>query len=162
MSEMSDSSEREWLTMAQAADRLGISPPTLRRWTDQGRINARRTLGGHRRIPASELPSIVPREVPPRPYPGDTRGKRQELPHGRAEVLDDMPGLRAENDRLRARLGEEQATVERLTHELAVMRRQAGEAMRAQAELRRVILRLVERDGGDAAGGAAEPARPGR
>ena len=179
MSEMSESSENEWLTMAQAAERLGVSPPTLRRWAAQGRINARRTLGGHRRIPASELPSIVLPEVPPRPRPGEPPARREELPHGRAEVVEDAPALGverdrlaaeleaagAENERLRNRLGVEHATVERLTRELAFLRRQLKEAMRAQAEQRQVILRLAERGGGgDAAGDgqAGEAARPGR
>ena len=133
---MSDSNE--WLTMAQAADRLGVSPPTLRRWADQGRIPFGRTLGGHRRIPLSELPRIAPLEVPPRPRPGEQPSQRaEELPRGRAESFDeDAAELRRERDRLAAELAEMRADRDRL-------REQLGEAARAQAELRQVILRLV-------------------
>lgn len=143
---MSDSSESEWLTMAQAADRLGVSPPTLRRWAAQGRINACRTLGGHRRIPLSELPSLTPPEIPLplRPEQAPEKAKRpEELPRGRAEVVEDTAQLRAE--------------VERLEREVSFLRNQVSEGARAQAELRRVILRLVERDGGPADDEAARP-----
>jgi len=139
MSDSSDSVGNEWLTMAQAADRLGVSPPTLRRWADQGRIPVRRTLGGHRRVPISELPRIAPLEVPARPRPGEaqpeTRG--EELPRGRAEVLDDVSLLHAERERLAAELAEARGERDRLREELA-------EANRAQAELRQVILRLLD------------------
>jgi diguanylate cyclase (GGDEF)-like protein/excisionase family DNA binding protein len=41
--------------LGEAADALGISTSTLRRWADGGRIRAVRTAGGHRRFPVSEL-----------------------------------------------------------------------------------------------------------
>ncbi len=174
---MSDSRDEPdgWLTMAQAADRLGVSPPTLRRWADQGRIGVRRTLGGHRRIPISELPSITPMEVPlplrpqpePQPPPRPDGEPRHELPHGRAEVLDaDLAALRAERDRLAADLATARAEQERLARELAFLRRQVEESTRAQAELRQVILRLVGSGDGDgrhpAGPGNDEAARPER
>lgn len=136
---MSESSEsNEWLTMAQAADRLGVSPPTLRRWAAQGRIPVCRTLGGHGRIPISELPKIAPLEIPARPRPGEEpEHRREELPRGHAEPLDDTVALRAERDRLEADLAEMRAERDRLREELA-------EATRAQAELRQVILRLLD------------------
>jgi excisionase family DNA binding protein len=48
--------EREpTLALAAACDALGVSPSTLRRWVESGRIRALRTPGGHRRFPASEV-----------------------------------------------------------------------------------------------------------
>lgn len=38
-----------WLSVRQASRYLGVSEPTLRKWTDDGLIPAFRTLGGHRR-----------------------------------------------------------------------------------------------------------------
>jgi excisionase family DNA binding protein len=151
MSDLSDAArEREWLTMAQAADRLGVSPPTLRRWAAQGRIPSTRTLGGHRRIALRELPTLVPPEVPVPPRPGEPPSGSSPLPQGHPKVADDAAQLRAERDRLtadlahlRRRLTEEQASVQRLTRELHLQRRQLSEAARAQSELRQVILRLV-------------------
>lgn len=38
-----------------AAELLGVSADTLRRWADQGRLATRRTDGGHRLIEGAEL-----------------------------------------------------------------------------------------------------------
>ena len=43
------------VTLGEAAEALGVSTSTLRRWADTGRIQVVRTSGGHRRFPASEL-----------------------------------------------------------------------------------------------------------
>jgi putative two-component system response regulator len=39
------------VTLQQAAAAVGVSASTLRRWADEGRIEAVRTAGGHRRFP---------------------------------------------------------------------------------------------------------------
>lgn len=44
-----------WMTVGQAARYLGVSEPTLRKWTDDGRIPVFRTPGGHRRYLRDEL-----------------------------------------------------------------------------------------------------------
>ena len=44
-----------WLTIGQAAERLGVHPTTLRRWADDGDIPIMITPGGHRRFSVSEL-----------------------------------------------------------------------------------------------------------
>jgi excisionase family DNA binding protein len=38
------------MTLTEAAAALGVSPHTLRRWADAGRIPVLRTLGGRRRF----------------------------------------------------------------------------------------------------------------
>lgn len=43
------------LTAGEAAARLGVSPITIQRWVDAGALRAKRTAGGHRRIPMSEI-----------------------------------------------------------------------------------------------------------
>ena len=45
----------EALTPAQAANALGVSIDTLRRWEKAGKITVRRTPGGQRRFPTSEV-----------------------------------------------------------------------------------------------------------
>lgn len=47
--------EGAWLTIRQAAARLGVSPATLRLWTAAGKIPARVTPGGHRRYAVVEV-----------------------------------------------------------------------------------------------------------
>ena len=48
-------SQRPLLTMSQAREMLGVSEATLRHWTDEGKIRAFITPGGHRRYAESEL-----------------------------------------------------------------------------------------------------------
>jgi excisionase family DNA binding protein len=40
----------DWLSLAEAAQLLGVHPSTLRRWSDEGRVPSVRTEGGHRRF----------------------------------------------------------------------------------------------------------------
>jgi excisionase family DNA binding protein len=47
--------EEEWLNLSDAAAMLGVHPSTLRNWSNQGLLPARRTLGGHRRYLRKEL-----------------------------------------------------------------------------------------------------------
>jgi excisionase family DNA binding protein len=67
------------MTLQQAAATLGVTQSRLRRWSDEGRIAAVRTAGGHRRFPldavrrlARELgpaPAVRPLEPPSEPLP---------------------------------------------------------------------------------------------
>lgn len=52
---MSGLSKPVWLTVSEAARVIGVSGPTLRKWTDGGRIAVFRTPGGHRRYLLNEL-----------------------------------------------------------------------------------------------------------
>lgn len=59
-----------WITVSEAARAAGVSPDSVRRWADSGRVEAVRTPGGHRRVNADSLtdalagrPSV--RSVPP-------------------------------------------------------------------------------------------------
>ena len=40
--------------IGKAAQLLGVSPDTVRRWADQGRVATVRTDGGRRRLPAGQ------------------------------------------------------------------------------------------------------------
>jgi excisionase family DNA binding protein len=45
----------KWLSLNEAARRLGVHPTTLRRWADTGEIPVMVTPGGHRRFTAADL-----------------------------------------------------------------------------------------------------------
>lgn len=47
--------KKEWLTLSQAAELLGVHPSTVRLWSDKGRIPVHRTQGNHRRYVRSEV-----------------------------------------------------------------------------------------------------------
>jgi excisionase family DNA binding protein len=52
---MKRSSEKELLSLSEAARRLGVHPSTLRRWADAGDIKVSVTPGGHRRFAVADL-----------------------------------------------------------------------------------------------------------
>ncbi len=52
--------EREWIAAGEAMALLGVSPATLRRWADAGRLAAFTTPGGHRRFDRSAVLSLLP------------------------------------------------------------------------------------------------------
>src|SRR5260221_9664104 len=56
--------ETEWLTLGQAARFLGVAQSTIRKWSDQGRVPAFYTPGGHRRYRRTDLDSFLDRSGP--------------------------------------------------------------------------------------------------
>ena len=50
---------RPWLRTSQAAARLHVSAKTVARWANQGRLQHRRTLGGHRRYDPALIDALV-------------------------------------------------------------------------------------------------------
>ena len=48
-----------WISIAEASRLLQVSAPTLRRWSDAGRVPSRKTLGGHRRFSRSAIEAFV-------------------------------------------------------------------------------------------------------
>jgi excisionase family DNA binding protein len=58
------SGEPEWLTLGQAAKFLGVAQSTIRKWSDQGRVPAFYTPGGHRRYRRRDLDMFVDRSGP--------------------------------------------------------------------------------------------------
>jgi excisionase family DNA binding protein len=60
--------DREWLSLGPASRLLGVDPDTLRRWADDGRVEAYTTPGGHRRFERSALERLATsRRGGPRP-----------------------------------------------------------------------------------------------
>jgi excisionase family DNA binding protein len=48
-----------WLRTSEAARRLYVTPRTVLRWANQGRLQHRRTLGGHRRYDPELIDALV-------------------------------------------------------------------------------------------------------
>ena len=64
---------REWLTLGEATRLLDVSPATLRRWGDAGRVTVFTTPGGHRRFSRAALERLLTRgAVAPGPRPALT------------------------------------------------------------------------------------------
>jgi excisionase family DNA binding protein len=60
----------EWLTLGQAARYLGVAQSTIRKWSDQGRVPAFYTPGGHRRYRRGDLEAFLARSGPGRRQAG--------------------------------------------------------------------------------------------
>ena len=72
----------DWVRVQQAADLLGVSPSTVRRWAADGRIAYRRTPSGQRRFLVEDLARAVRKESPPSRgelAEGEHTGKRYQL-----------------------------------------------------------------------------------
>ena len=50
---------RPWLRTSEAAARLHVQPRTVTRWAREGRLEHRRTLGGHRRYDPELIDQLV-------------------------------------------------------------------------------------------------------
>src|SRR5256885_9451651 len=57
-------SDPDWLTLGQAARYLGVAQSTIRKWSDQGRVPAFYTPGGHRRYRRLDLEHFLERSGP--------------------------------------------------------------------------------------------------
>ncbi len=51
--------DRRWLRLGPAAELLGVSINTLRRWSDAGKIACYRSAGGHRRFRRADLDALL-------------------------------------------------------------------------------------------------------
>ena len=60
--------------IGQAAELLGVSVDTLRRWADDGRLQTRRTAGGHRVVDGAALAQLAS-SLAEAPEPGTIVGQ---------------------------------------------------------------------------------------
>jgi excisionase family DNA binding protein len=61
----------DWLGLGEAARLLGITPNTLRRWSDSGHVAGFTTPGGHRRFARAAIEALVPTPHHRRPQLAD-------------------------------------------------------------------------------------------
>src|SRR5258708_1786092 len=61
--------EDEWLSLREAAERLGMPPATVRLWADRNELPSRRTTGGHRRFRRADIEARLRQETERKPSP---------------------------------------------------------------------------------------------
>jgi excisionase family DNA binding protein len=59
--------DHDWIGLSEASRILGVSPATVRRWSDDGRLRVFTTPGGHRRFSRSALEHLLPADRTRRP-----------------------------------------------------------------------------------------------
>lgn len=64
------SPDPDWIGLSEASRLLGVSPATLRRWSDAGRLRVFTTPGGHRRFSRATLERLLPSDRSRRPSVG--------------------------------------------------------------------------------------------
>jgi excisionase family DNA binding protein len=62
--------DHDWVSLSEASRLLGVSPATLRRWSDAGRLRVFTTPGGHRRFSRAALDRLLPSDRSHRPSLG--------------------------------------------------------------------------------------------
>ena len=76
--------------LGQAAEFLGVSVDTVRRWADEGRVATERTAGGQRKIVGTELARFATELAEsPRPQDRDVISARNRFPGLITRVLRD-------------------------------------------------------------------------
>jgi excisionase family DNA binding protein len=87
----------DWIPLSQASRVLGVSPATLRRWSDAGRLRVFTTPGGHRRFSRSALERLLPADRLRRPSiaAGGITASRMAQRYRRAsrEVAPELPWI---------------------------------------------------------------------
>ena len=68
------------LRIGEAAELLGVSVDTVRRWADAGRLEATRTAGGHRVVDAAALARLAAEPPAVRTAPVRQQSARNRLP----------------------------------------------------------------------------------
>lgn len=72
----------EWLTVREACVLIGVSPATLRRWSNAGEVRTFTTPGGHRRFARSSVLGLL--SASGRQHPGLRGVGRRRVPAGGA------------------------------------------------------------------------------
>jgi molybdopterin-binding protein len=82
------------MRVGPAAEQLGVSTDTLRRWAASGKIRVRRSAGGQRLVPLTEL----------RRLQGERRHRDRQRPIAAQSARNRFPGIvtRVEKDRVAA------------------------------------------------------------
>lgn len=62
-----DQPHHDWMSMHEASVMIGVSPATLRRWSDAGKIKTFTTPGGHRRFSHAAVVAMLPSDRAQRP-----------------------------------------------------------------------------------------------
>jgi len=95
----------DFLSVREAARRLGVSYPTVKQWIYRGKVRTVKTVGGHHRIAQSEIDRLLfqqgrPSQAPQRRRPSPSKARPaagtglQEFISGRNQLVGRIVGLK--------------------------------------------------------------------
>jgi excisionase family DNA binding protein len=94
--------DRTWVSLSEASRVLGVSPATVRRWSDAGRLRVFTTPGGHRRFSRRALERLLPADRAQRPSLGSAGLTATRIAHtyrrARRDVSTELPWVLALTD----------------------------------------------------------------
>lgn len=101
------------LSVRDAAERLGVSYPTIKQWIYKGSVRTVRTEGGHHRVPESEVERLLLRRGGPVPVHAPAHGRRSVLAiSGRNQLRGTIEEVRVDGvlAQVRMRIGSQSLT----------------------------------------------------
>jgi molybdopterin-binding protein len=102
------------LSVRDAAERLGVSYPTMKQWIYKGSVRTVRTEGGHHRVPESEVDRLLlSRSDPAPPQPAERRRSGAVLAiSGRNQLRGTIEEVRVDGvlAQVRLRIGQQTLT----------------------------------------------------
>ena len=126
------------LTIGQARKLLGVSEVTLRHWTDEGKIKAFVTPGGHRRYVESELRSFIAaqsRMFTTQNLIDEMESEPRHKIQMARERMAGAPWYNSLNDEAKSKLRELGSTVYGLTVEYLTKKKGRDDTMRSAREV---------------------------
>lgn len=144
----------ELITPREAAQRLGVSYPTVKQWIYKGSMRTRRTAGGHHRVPVGEVDRLLARTGRAMSKPRQSGGAIVTL-SGRNQLQGVIEEVRVEGllAQVRLRVGDQRLTaiitrdavdelkLKRGDEALAVVKATEVMIARAGPEVRRRVVR---------------------
>lgn len=84
-----DPVKQVWFNISEAAEYIGVSHDTLRRWEKKGKLVPRRTVGKHRRYSKKQLENVLKRPLDTIPQPIQTVTKQivtEQIPSSEPQI----------------------------------------------------------------------------
>ena len=91
MASTAGAKDPEWVSLTEACRLLGVSPSTVRRWSDSGMVRTFLTPGGHRRFARAGLEAMLPGRPTSRPPLTDLGETPGRLARGYRRSREDTP-----------------------------------------------------------------------
>jgi excisionase family DNA binding protein len=135
--------QHDWLTLSDAAERLGISVQTARRWVRDGKLRAEQHKGTHGteyRVRADQMPGAAPAAAENSELAATLEALRAELRAATHEQAAREAALRAELEKTRAALSSALEALRQTREENSDLNRQVEERDQELAGKQRALL----------------------